>query len=79
MKPDKSDLRKEGIILEALPNIHFRVKLDEGKEIFAHLAGKLRIHRIKVLPGDRVTVELSGYDDGRGRIIYRGQYRERKK
>lgn len=79
MELNKEDLRREGIVLEALPGIHFRVKLDEGEEILAHLAGKLRIHRIKVLPGDRVTVEVSGYDDGRGRIIYRGKYHQRKR
>jgi len=70
---NKNVLRKSGIVLEALPSIHFRVKLDEGKEIIAHLAGKLRIYRIKILPGDRVTVEMSPYDSERGRIVYRGK------
>lgn len=65
--------RKTGTVLEALPSIHFRIKLDDGKEIIAHLAGKLRIYRIKVLPGDRVTVEMSPYDETRGRIVYRGK------
>jgi len=54
--------RKTGTVLESLPSAHFRVKLDDGKEIIAHLAGKLRIYRIKVLPGDQVTVEMSPYD-----------------
>ena len=69
----KNILRKEGTVLDSLPNTFFRVKLDEGKEILAHLAGKLRIYRIKVLPGDRVTVEMSSYDQERGRIVYRGK------
>jgi len=54
-----------------LPSTHFKVKLEGGSEIIAHLAGKMRIYRIKVLPGDKVTVELSPYDEKRGRIIYR--------
>lgn len=70
---NKNVFRKSGIVLEALPSIHFRVKLDDGKEIIAHLAGKLRIYRIKILPGDRVTVEMSPYDSERGRIVYRGK------
>lgn len=69
----KKVLRKSGQVIEALPSTHFRVKLDEGQEIIAHLAGKLRIYRIKVLPGDRVTVEMSPYDEKRGRIVYRGR------
>ena len=64
--------RKEGIITESLRNAIFRVRLDgQDKEILAHLAGKLRLHHIKVLPGDRVVVELSPYDSSRGRIVYR--------
>ena len=59
--------------MEALPSTHFRVKLDEGNEIIAHLAGKLRMYRIKILPGDKVTVEMSPYDESRGRIVYRGR------
>ncbi len=66
-------LRKQGTVLDSLPNTLFRVKLDEGKEILAHLAGKLRIYRIRVLPGDRVTVEMSSYDQEKGRIVYRGK------
>ncbi len=71
--PKKNVFRKTGIVLETLPSTHFRVKLDEGGEIIAHLAGKLRIHRIKILSGDRVTVEMSPYDNKRGRIVYRGK------
>lgn len=56
---------------EALPSVMFRVQLDSGQEVLAHLAGKLRIHRIRVLPGDRVIVELTPYDLKRGRIIRR--------
>ena len=67
----KKFVRKSGQIIEALPSVHFKVRLDDGKEIIAHLAGKLRLYRIKVLPGDRVKVEMSPYDETRGRIIYR--------
>lgn len=73
LKSDKKINRKSGIVLEALPSLMFRVRLDSEKEILAHLAGKLRMYRIKVLPGDRVTVEMSPYDETRGRIIYRGK------
>lgn len=72
-KPNKQAYQKRGIVIEALPSTHFRVKLDEGKEIIAHLAGKLRMYRIKILPGDKVTVEMSPYDENRGRIVYRGK------
>ena len=75
MDQDKKILRREAQVLEALPIAHFRVKFEDGKEIIAHLAGKLRIHRIKVLPGDMVTVEQSPYDETRGRIVYRGRAR----
>jgi len=71
INPNKKLLQKSGQVLEALPSIHFRIKLDDGKEIIAHLAGKLRLYQIKVLPGDRVKVEISPYDEKRGRIIYR--------
>lgn len=66
-------IKKTGQIIEALPSTHFKVKLDDGAEILCHLAGKLRIYHIKILPGDRVTVEISPYDEKRGRIIYRGR------
>ena len=71
--PNKKILRRTGKVLEALPSTHFRVLLDGGGEIIAHLAGKLRVYRIKVLPGDRVTVEMTPYDEKRGRITYRGK------
>jgi len=61
----------EGEVAEALPNLMFRVQLDVGHEVLAHLAGKMRRNRIRVLPGDRVRVEVSPYDLNRGRIVYR--------
>lgn len=70
---NKKVFRKNGIVLEALPSTHFRVRLDDGKEIIAHLAGRLRIYRIKILPGDKVTIEMTPYDESRGRIVYRGK------
>ena len=70
--PKKTPIRKSGVTLESLPSTNFKVKLDDGKEILCHLAGRLRIYRIKVLPGDRVQVEMSPYDEKRGRIVYRG-------
>ena len=73
MNPKKKIFQKEGLVLEALPSTHFKVKLNDGSEIIAHLAGKLRLYRIKILPGDRVTVEMSPYDENRGRIVYRGK------
>lgn len=73
VKPSRKSFQKSGIVIEALPSTNFRVKLDEGEEILAHLAGKLRINRIKILAGDRVLVEMSPYDEKRGRIIYRGK------
>ncbi len=62
---------QEGEVLEALPNTTFKVRLDDGKEILGHLAGKMRINFIRILPGDKVRVELSPYDQTRGRITYR--------
>ncbi len=70
---NKSVLKKQGTVLEALPSTHFKVELEDGKVVIAHLAGKMRIYRIKILPGDNVTVEMSPYDDTRGRIVYRGK------
>ncbi|HUT96024.1 MAG TPA: translation initiation factor IF-1 [Candidatus Paceibacterota bacterium] len=64
-------IKKEGIIVEGLPNANFKVKLDEGTEILAHVSGKMRMNHIKILAGDRVTVEMSPYDNKRGRIVYR--------
>ena len=71
MNNKNNENKKTGTVLEALPSLDFKVKLEDGKEMIAHLAGKLRIHRIKILPGDKVTVEVSPYDENRGRIVYR--------
>lgn len=73
MKQDKRNLQKRGVVLEALPSTLFKVRLEDGREVLAHLAGKLRIFRIKILPGDQVTVETNPYDEKRGRIVYRGR------
>jgi len=61
----------EGTVLEPLPNAMFRVELETGHKVLAHISGKMRMHFIRILPGDKVTVELSPYDLTRGRIIYR--------
>lgn len=61
----------QGTIKETLPNAMFRVELENGHKVLAHISGKMRMHYIKILPGDRVTVELSPYDLTRGRIVYR--------
>ena len=61
----------QGAVLEALPNAMFRVKLENGHRVLAHISGKMRMHYIKILPGDKVTIELSPYDLTRGRITYR--------
>lgn len=60
-----------GVVEELLPNTTFRVTLDNKKEILAHLSGKMRMHRIRILPGDKVTIEMSPYDLTKGRITYR--------
>ena len=61
----------EGTVVEPLPNAMFRVELENGHKVLAHISGKMRMNFIKILPGDKVTVELSAYDLTRGRIIYR--------
>ena len=61
----------QGVIQETLPNAMFRVALENGHQVLAHISGKMRMHYIKILPGDKVTVELSPYDLTRGRITYR--------
>ena len=67
----KEVIQSEGKVLEALPNATFKVELDSGQEILAHISGKMRMHFIRILPGDKVTVEMSPYDLTKGRIIYR--------
>ena len=69
--PKEDMIPVDGTVVDSLPNATFRVKLGEGHEVLAHLSGKMRKHFIKVLPGDRVTVELSPYDLTKGRITYR--------
>ena len=61
----------EGTVVEPLPNAMFRVELENGHKVLAHISGKMRMHFIRILPGDKVTVELSPYDLTRGRIVYR--------
>lgn len=63
----------EGIVVEALPNAMFKVKLENGHIVLAHISGKLRMNFIRILPGDKVTLDLSPYDLTRGRIIWRGK------
>ncbi len=64
-------IEMEGTVIEPLPNAMFRVELDNGHKVLAHISGKMRMHYIRILPGDRVVVELSPYDLTRGRITYR--------
>ena len=66
-------IRLSATVKEALPNTMFKVTLDTGHEILAHISGKMRMHFIRILPGDRVTVEISPYDFSRGRIVFREQ------
>jgi len=67
----KDSIRVEGVVKELLPNTMFRVELENGHEILAHISGKMRLHFIRILPGDKVTVEMSPYDLSKGRITYR--------
>jgi len=69
--PKEETIQVEGKVVEPLPNAMFRVELENGHKVLAHVSGKMRMHFIKILPGDKVTVELSPYDLTRGRIIYR--------
>jgi translation initiation factor IF-1 len=69
--PKEDAIQVEGKVLETLPNAMFRVELENGHKVLAHISGKMRMHFIKILPGDKVTVELSPYDLTRGRIIFR--------
>jgi translation initiation factor IF-1 len=71
--PKEEAIQVEGTIVEPLPNAMFRVELDNGHKVLAHISGKMRMHFIKILPGDRVTVELSPYDLTRGRITFRAK------
>ncbi len=69
--PKEGILEVDGVVKESLPNAMFKVKLDNGRDILAHISGKMRMHFIKILPGDRVKLEVSPYDLKRGRIVYR--------
>jgi translation initiation factor IF-1 len=69
--PKKEAIEVEGIVIEPLPNGMFRVELANGHKVLAHISGKIRLHYIKILSGDKVLVELSPYDLSRGRITYR--------
>jgi len=69
--PKKEAIEVEGIVVESLPNAMFRVELANGHKVLAHISGKIRLHYIRILPGDKVLIELSPYDLSRGRITYR--------
>ncbi len=69
----EESIRVEGVVIETLPNAMFRVELENKHRVLAHISGKMRMHFIKILPGDKVTLELSPYDLSRGRIIYRSK------
>jgi translation initiation factor IF-1 len=69
--PKEETIQVEGKVVEPLPNALFRVELENGHQVLAHVSGKMRMHFIRILPGDKVTVELSPYDLSRGRIVYR--------
>ena len=69
--PKKETIEVEGEVVEPLPNAMFRVELSNGHKVLAHISGKIRLHYIRILPGDKVLVELSPYDLSRGRITYR--------
>lgn len=75
--PKEEAIEVEGTILEPLPNAMFRVELENGHKVLAHISGKMRMHFIKILPGDMVTVELSPYDLTRGRITFRSKNNKR--
>lgn len=64
-------IKKDGVVVEALPNAQFRLQLESGHEILGLLSGEMRMHFIRILPGDKVSVELSPYDVSKGRIVYR--------
>ena len=73
MTKKEDSIQVEGTVLEPLPNAMFKVELENGHKVLAHISGKMRMHYIKILPGDKVTLELSPYDLSRGRITYRAK------
>ena len=72
-KPKDDTILVEGTVVEPLPNAMFRVELENGHKVLAHISGKMRMHYIKILPGDKVTVELTPYDLSRARIVFRAK------
>lgn len=71
-KEKKTDaIRTEGVVEEALPNTTFKVRLENGRSVLAYVSGRMRMHYIRILPGDKVTLEITPYDPTKGRIIYR--------
>jgi translation initiation factor IF-1 len=76
--PKEEPITVEAMVTEALPNARFRARLESGHEILAHVSGKMRMHYIRILPGDKITVEMSPYDLTKGRVICRGDRRSRK-
>lgn len=71
MAKEENVISMEGIVVDVLPNTQFKVKLENDHEVLAHVSGKIRMNNIRILPGDKVTIELSTYDLTRGRITYR--------
>lgn len=71
--PNNDVTEVNGVVTKALPNARFRVELEDGREILAHLAGKMRLYKIRVMPGDQVKVEMTSYDNTKGRITYRSK------
>ncbi|NTW14391.1 MAG: translation initiation factor IF-1 [Candidatus Moranbacteria bacterium] len=71
MANTKDVIRMEGEVIESLPSATFKVRLDNGHEVLGHISGKMRVHYIRLLPGDRVTIEMSPYDLTKGRIVHR--------
>lgn len=71
MVKKQQNIEIEGAVTEALPNTMFRVKLKDGRVVLCHLSGKMRMHRIRVMPADKVKVEMTPYDETKGRIVYR--------
>ena len=71
MANNKDVIRMEGEVVESLPSATFKVRLQNGHELLAHISGKMRVHYIRLLPGDKVTVEMSPYDLSKGRIVHR--------
>lgn len=73
IKPKEKKITYDGVVVEALPSLMFKVKLDNQSEVLAKLSGKMRLHHIRVLIGDKVKVEMGQYDNTKGRITYRGK------